>query len=202
MTSDVKDEVAPASELDRLMAAARDSLSDEMVGRLAGFCSDGLDIMDRASRSGLAQALPVLAEMVNQGDLERMAQLARVYHSVQDALTDEMVGRLAETLGEGLSLLDRLNRSGIGRLVQMLERMESSGDLEKIAHNLPILLDKLDRVTGLLECLEASARLSQEAPASTGLGGLWQLLTRRETQQSLQFLVTLGQQMQEQCRKP
>lgn len=202
MTTDIKEgSDGQFTEVERLVAAARDSLSDEMVGRLAGFCSDGLDIMDKASRSGLSRALPVLSDMVNNGDLERLAQLARVYQSAQDALTDEMVGRLAETVGEGLSLLDRLNRGGAGRLVQMLEHLEASGALEKIATTLPLLLDKLDTVAGLLTCLEGAAKQSHEAPATGGLGSLWQLMTRRETQQSLQFLVSLSQQMQTQCAK-
>lgn len=186
-------------ELERLMAAARDSLSDEMVGRLAGSAAEALDLVDKAGRAGLARAIPTLAEMINNGDLERLAQLARVYHSAQDALTDEMVGRLAETLGEGLSLMDRLNRGGAGRLVEMLERMQSSGALEKIANTLPALLDRLDMIANLLGCLESAACKSRETPAAGGLGNLWHTLTDANTIHSLQFLVNLSQQMQERC---
>ncbi len=186
-------------ELDRLISAARDSLSDEMVGRLAGSAAEALDLVDKAGRAGLARAIPTLAEMINNGDLERLAQLARVYHSAQDALTDEMVGRLAETLGEGLSLMDRLNRGGAGRLVEMLERMQSSGALEKIANTLPALLDRLDMIANLLGCLESAACKSRETPAAGGLGNLWHTLTDANTIHSLQFLVNLSQQMQERC---
>lgn len=201
MTTDVKDEAGYASEAERLVAAARDSLSDEMVGRLAGFFADGMDMMDKAGRSGLSKAIPVIAEMVNNGDLERISQLARVYQSAQDAMTDEMVGRLAETVGEGLSLLDRLNRGGAGRLVQMMERLEATGALEKIATQLPVLLNKLDTVSGLLTCLETAASQSQQQTSGGGLGNLWQLMTHRDTQQSLRFLVQLSQAMQDQCAK-
>ncbi|QKE40560.1 MAG: hypothetical protein HO274_03975 [Ferrovum myxofaciens] len=189
-----------SAEAEHLVTAARDALSDEMVSRLAGFCSEGMDLVDRVQRSGLPQALPVLAEMVDNGDLDRIFQLARVYQSFQDALSDEMVGRLAETVGEGLSMLDRFNRGGGGRLLQMLERLEATGALERILQSLPALLDKLDRVVGLLNALEV-ASTAKQAPPGGGLGGLWNLMTQRETQQALQFLTTLSQQMRDECAK-
>ncbi len=189
-----------SAEAEHLVTAARDALSDDVVSRLAGFCSEGMDLMDRVQRSGLAQVIPVLADMVENGDLDRMRQLARVYQSFQDALTDEMVGRLAETVGEGLSLLDRFNRGGGGRLLQLLERLEATGALEKILQSLPALLDKLDRVVGLLNGLEAASTVKQ-TPVGGGLGGLWNLMTQRETQQALQFLTTLSQQMRAECAK-
>ncbi|WP_434782211.1 hypothetical protein [Ferrovum myxofaciens] len=189
-----------SAEAEHLVTAARDALSDEMVSRLAGFCSEGMDLVDRVQRSGLPQALPVLAEMVDNGDLDRIFQLARVYQSFQDALSDEMVGRLAETVGEGLSMLDRFNRGGGGRLLQMLERLEATGALERILQSLPALLDKLDRVVGLLNALEVASTAKQTPPGG-GLGGLWNLMTQRETQQALQFLTTLSQQMRDECAK-
>ncbi|MBU6994011.1 hypothetical protein [Ferrovum myxofaciens] len=189
-----------SAEAEHLVTAARDALSDEMVNRLAGFCSEGMDLVDRVQRSGLPQALPVLAEMVDNGDLDRIFQLARVYQSFQDALSDEMVGRLAETVGEGLSMLDRFNRGGGGRLLQMLERLEATGALERILQSLPALLDKLDRVVGLLNALEVASTAKQTPPGG-GLGGLWNLMTQRETQQALQFLTTLSQQMRDECAK-
>lgn len=189
-----------SAEAEHLVTAARDALSDEMVSRLAGFCSEGMDLVDRVQRSGLPQALPVLAEMVDNGDLDRIFQLARVYQSFQDALSDEMVGRLAETVGEGLSMLDRFNRGGGGRLLQMLERLEATGALERILQSLPALLDKLDRVVGLLNALEVASTAKQTPPGG-GLGGLWNLMTQRETQQALQFLTALSQQMRDECAK-
>ena len=176
-----------SAEAEHLVTAVRDALSDEMVSRLADFCSEGMDLMDRVQHSGLTRAIPVLADMVDNGDLDRISQLARVYQAFQDALTDDMVGRLAETVGEGLSMLDRFNRGGGGRLLHMLERLEATGALERIVQSLPALLDKLDRVVGLLDGLEA-ARTVKQTPSGGGLGGLWNLMTKRETQQDLQFL--------------
>lgn len=263
MNTETKEEGAIVHhELERVISAARDSMTDEMVGRLAGSAAEALDLVDKAGRSGLGNAIPVLAEMVNNGDLERLSQLARVFHatqdaltdemvsrlteavggglslldqvnrsnlekalpiisrmavdgdlerlsqlarvysSAQDALTDEMVGRLAETMGEGLSLLDRLNRGGAGRLVEMLEKLESTGALERIANTLPKLLDRLEMVAGLFSCLEAAATKSRAQSVSGGVGSLWRIITDEKTVRSLHFLLNVGEQMQEHCAKP
>ena len=198
----VRDEKAVMSfELERVIAAGRDSLTDEMVGRLAGSAAEALDLVDKAGRAGLGKAIPAIAEMVNNGDLERLSQLARVYHAAQDALTDEMIGRMAETLGEGMSLLDRVNRSGFWRLVEVMERLESTGALERIATSLPQLLERLEMVTGMLSCLENAAKSSKAQPAKGGIGSLWHIMTDEKTVNSLQFLLNMSEQMQETCAK-
>ncbi|MGB9094078.1 MAG: hypothetical protein WCB93_08180, partial [Gallionella sp.] len=69
--TEIRDEKAVMSfELERVIAAGRDSLTDEMVGRLAGSAAEALDLVDKAGRAGLGKAIPAIAEMVNNGDLE------------------------------------------------------------------------------------------------------------------------------------
>jgi hypothetical protein len=189
------------SQLARVYHASQDALTDEMVSRLTEAVGGGLSLLDQVNRSGLEKALPVISRMAVDGDLERLSQLARVYSSAQDALTDEMIGRLAETLGEGLSLLDRLNRGGAGRLVEMLEHLQSTGALERIATSLPQLLERLDMVAGMLGCLESAASKSRQQPAAGGIGSLWRIMTDEKTIQSLQFLLAMGEQLQENCAK-
>ena len=190
------------SQLARVYHASQDALTDDMVSRLTEAVGGGLSLLDQVNRSGLEKALPIISRMAIDGDLERLSQLARVYSSAQDALTDEMVGRLAETMGEGLSLLDRLNRGGAGRLVEMLEHLESTGALEKIANALPQLVDRLDMVAGLLGCLESAAVKSKAQPAAGGIGSLWHIMTDEKTVRSLQFLLSVGEQLQDHCAKP
>ena len=200
MNTETKEEGAMLQlEAQRVIAAAKDAMTDEMVGRIAGSAADALDMMDQVGRSGLSKAIPKLAEMVNNGDLDRLAQMARVYHAAQDALTDEMVGRLAGTMGEGMLLLDRVQRSGFIRLVEVLERMEANGELERLATALPVLLNRLEMISGLFACLETAASKSKEMPASGGIGSLWRIMTDEETVRSLQFLLQASQQMQENC---
>lgn len=187
--------------LARVLGSAEDALTDEMVGRLTDAAGGGLSLLDQVNRSGIDKALPTIARLVADGDLERLAQLARVYGSAQDVLSDEMVGRLAETVGEGMSLLDRLNRGGAVRLVEMLEHLESTGTLERIASGLPLLVERLDMLGGMFKCLEEAATKSAQEPAAGGLGGAWRLMTDARNQQTLNFMLEVGRKMQENCSK-
>ncbi|MBU6485153.1 MAG: DUF1641 domain-containing protein [Betaproteobacteria bacterium] len=183
-------------ELHRVVAAARDSLTDEMVTRLAATAGETLTLLDRVNRAGLASALPVLTRMVDNGDLERLSQLARLYSSAQDALTDEMVSRLAETVGNGLSLLDRASRGGAENVVRMLESLQASGALERLSTMLPQLIERLSMVQDLLQSVDDAAAASRAAqPSAGGLGGLWRLLRDPESQDTLRFLLAVGKQL-------
>ena len=161
-------------ELERVVAAARDSLTDEMVSRLSATAADGMDLLDKVNRSGVAGALPAISQLVANGDLDRLVALARTYGAAQDSLTDEMVGRLAETLSESLSLMDRLNRAGLDRLVGSIER-------------LAVVLEQT------MTALEAANRdMASQPAAAGGFGGLWQLMRAPENQETLRFLLAFG----------
>lgn len=157
-----------ALETERVLSAARDSLSDEMVSRLAGTATDAMDLIDRINRTGLYRAIPALAELVNNGDLDQLAKLARVYSSAEDSLSDEMVGQLAETVSEGMSLLDRFSRGGAGQLVEMLARLESSGNLKRIADTLPRLLERMEMLDRVLHAFDAAGGGHRPGSARTG----------------------------------
>jgi uncharacterized protein YjgD (DUF1641 family) len=185
-----------ALELERVTAAARDALTDEMVSRLSATAADGIDLLDQINRSGVGKALPALAQLVANGDLDRLVALARTYGAAQDAMTDEMVSRMAETMGASLSLMDRLNRAGVDRLVGMLERLASSGALERLdalADRLGAGLNLLERVVGAIDA--AGREMSTGPAAGGGLGGIWQLLRERENQETLRFLFALGRSL-------
>jgi uncharacterized protein YjgD (DUF1641 family) len=185
-----------ALELERLTAAARDSLTDEMVGRLSATAAEGMDLLDQVNRSGVAKALPAMAQLVVNGDLDRLVALARTYAAAQDSLTDEMVSRIAETMGASISLMDRLNRAGVDRLVGVLERLAATGALERLEHladQLGAALDIPGRVVGALDA--ANREMSAEPAAAGGLGGLWGLMRGRENQETLRFLLAVGRGM-------
>ena len=184
------------AEVERVVAAARDALTDEMVTRLAATAGDAMDLVDQVQRSGLARAIPVLVQLVDNGDLQRLVRLARVYSSAEDAVTEEMVSRIAETVGTSLSLLDRLSRGGGERIVAMLERLEATGALEKLANALPGLLERIDQMSGLLESVEKAAVASDTLPKSTGgAGGLWRTLKDPDAQDALIFLMLVGKEL-------
>jgi hypothetical protein len=184
------------SQLARVYSASEDALTDEMVGRLSEAVGDGLALLDGVNRAGLDRAIPALAEMVNNGDLSRLVKLARVYGSAEDALTDEMVCRLTETVGNGLSLLDRASRGGAEHVVKMLERLQESGALERIATMLPQLADRLETVQEVLQSIDAAATASRAAaPSAGGVSGLWHLMRDPESQETLRFMLAVGKQL-------
>jgi hypothetical protein len=189
-----------AGEIERLVEAARDSMTDEMVSRLSETAAGGIDFIDRVNRAGLNRAIPAIAQLVNDGDLERLVQLARIYGSMQDAMTEEMVGRLSETVGAGITLLDRFNRGGADRLLQILERLDASGALERAARVMPLLADRLEMLERMLHCFEAATHESDKAPPEKGgLLGLMSMMRDPETQRSLRFLMILTRQMRQTC---
>lgn len=193
------EQVDPArNDVERIVNAAHDALTDEMVTRLAGMWGETVSMIDQANRAGIARALPAIARLVENGDLERISQLARVYSSAQDALTDEMVGRMAETLGSGLLLLDRLNRGGADSVVGMLESLNASGALQRLSATLPQLLERLTMVQQLLQAVDDASAASRAAqPPRAGLRSLVRLLGNQESQQTIRFLLDVGKKLRQ-----
>ena len=110
-------------EVERLFASARDALTDDIVGRVSGTVAGGLDLLDRINRSGIAHALPTIARMVENGDLERLVGVVRLIAAIEDSLSDDIVGRVATVATELAALVDKLSRSpGFLRLIDVLGR--------------------------------------------------------------------------------
>jgi uncharacterized protein YjgD (DUF1641 family) len=180
------DELVANGDLDnlihlaRLVGSAQDALSDEMVGRLAATVSGGLDMLDRANRSGVARALPAIASLVENGDLDRIVNLARLVGSAEDALTDDMVGRLARVWSEGLFLVDRLTRSaGFMRMIAVLEREEIQ-----------------DGLINLLEAFSKASEEAKKAPApKAGLRAAAKRISDSDTQAALHFLANVSRNL-------
>ena len=170
--------------LARLVGAAQDSMSDEMVGRMAGLASDGLDLLDRVNRSQVVHALPAISALVENGDLERIVHLARLVGAAQDSMSDEIVTRLAGMASNAMCLLDRATRTGVmERMVAVAEKM----DQEHI-------------LTDFLRCLAGATEEAAHAPPPKGgITGLWDLIKQPETQQTIQFLMLLGKHFRS-CR--
>jgi uncharacterized protein YjgD (DUF1641 family) len=189
------------TQLVRVYGAAQDAVTDDMVNRLSEAVGGGLDLLDQVNRADLAKAIPVIARMVHSGDLDRLADMARLVGSAQDALNDEMVGRVSEAVAGGLLLLDRLQRGSGDRLVNLLEHLDSVGTLDKLVSTLPALVDRMQMLERLLACVEQSATQAQEEPAATGgLGGLWSLLRASDSQDTLRFLLVLARNLQRECK--
>lgn len=181
-----------SGEVEHLVRAANDALTDDMVTRIAQTAAEGMDLVDQVNRSGVKRALPALASLVDNGDLDRLVRLARVYGAAEDALTDDIIGRVAESVGESLTVLDRFNRGGAGKLMAILERLEASGGLDRLAETLPRLVDRLGQIEALLVALEQAEATPRSPEPRQGLMGLFKMLSNPANQESLQHLLNLG----------
>ena len=66
--------------------------------------------------------------------------------------------------------------------------------------NRPRIVDRLDQVHDMLECIEHAAMASGEAPRSTGgVGGLWRIMKDSEAQDTLGFLMLAGKHLRGSC---
>lgn len=165
-------------EAERLVESAADALSDDIVGRLGTIAGDGLDLLDRATHSNLDKALPTISRMVENGDLDRVVNAARVLGSAGDALSDDIVGRLAEVAGELMIMADRLTRNeGVMRLLDLLER-------EHV----------VDTIVTLLESV-SEAKANHQATSTGGIGSLLKIMSDRDVQDGLQFVAAFSKAM-------
>jgi uncharacterized protein YjgD (DUF1641 family) len=188
------------AQLARVYGAAEDAVTDDMVGRMSEVLGGALELADQANRAQIGRALPVLAKMIDSGDLQRLADMARILGAAEDAVTDDMVGRLAEVFGEAVSLVDRLNRSGVSRLVTVLERLDESGGLDRIADSMPKMAEQIELLEDMSGCLStATEEIRQQPPARGGIGGLLKIMRDKDNQEFLRFAMALGRQMSQRC---
>jgi len=186
----INPDLEATAEVRRVLTGMQDAMTDEMVSRIAATVSDSAGLLDQLNRSGIDKAIPVLATLVESGDLERIAQLARVAGSIQDAMTDEMLARLTELISQTMSLLDRLNRAGLDNLVSMLPRIIT-------------LFEQLEEhhvIDDFVSCLDnAKEKTLITPPARGGLRGLWGMAKDPETQEAIRFLLSISNQFRT-CR--
>ena len=175
--SDVEPNTALPLELERLLDSVRDVLTDDMVSRLSNTATESLDLLDRINRSGIAEALPTLAQMVKSGDLERVANMVRLAGSVQDALSDDIVNRLAQIAGELMCLMDRLVRNpNFFQLVDLLGRSDVQSTLVAMLNGL----------------VQAREDVAGQPPAKGGLGALLSVVRDPGTLEILRFASAFG----------
>ncbi len=182
-----------------LSEAAFETLTDEMIGRLAQAASQGLDLLDDVQRHKLADMLPVLGQLAASGDLARLAHLARLLGAAEDALTDDLVTRLASLASRSMTLLDRLGQLDEGhyaRLWGLIEGRLTPALLERALRVLPVALDLLEHASeggALTNFVDAATRLPQDLASAPrpagGIAGLWTLMKDAENQRVFQALL-------------
>lgn len=123
---------------------------------------------------------PAAGAQMSEGDMQRLAEFAHLVTSAQDAMSDEMVNRLALTFSEGITLLDRLTRNeGFIHLLRELDRPENQRFLICVSNAFT----------------HATRELASAPPASGGLAGLLRLVSDPGTQEGLRLLAIVGAHM-------
>ena len=128
---------------------------------------------------------PPLSTDISDNDLARLAELATLVTAARDALTDDMVSRLASALSEGITLLDRLTRNaGLVHSLQELDRPE----------NQHLLI-------GLSNAFTAASRdIATSPPSKGGIGRMYKLACQPGTQEGLRLVSLIGQHLSDSMR--
>jgi uncharacterized protein YjgD (DUF1641 family) len=133
-----------------------------------------------------ANETPQVSPALNAEAINTLVEILNLLASARDAMSDEMVSRLAHTLSEGLMLLDRLTRNeGLMRLLCVLDRPEIQYLLVSLSHAI----------------LAMSRDLATVPPAKGGLLSLYRLARDPGTQEGLRALSLLGQYWNESLRE-
>lgn len=138
--------------------------------------------MTANDRPQIPQQLPPTLDEASVASLVEMIHLTA---AARDAMSDEIVTRLASTLSESMTLLDRLTRNeGLMRLLQVLDRPEVQYLLVSFG-----------------DALAAMSRdLANAPPAKGGVTGLLKVASDPGTQEGLRSLSLLGKYWSESLR--
>ncbi len=97
--NDASDRPNAPEGLDRLITAAGDALTDQMVERLTATMGNGLELLDRLNdedtREAVHSLLDELTVLHRTGGLTATFELIHLLGAMRNALTDGMVERLA-----------------------------------------------------------------------------------------------------------
>ncbi len=133
-----------------------------------------------------ANETPQVPPALDAAAVDGLVEMLNFAASAKDAMSDEIVTRLARTMSEGMTLLDRLTRNeGVMRMLQVLDRPETQYLLISLA-------DALAKM---------SRELATAPPAKGGILGLVQLARTPGTQEGVRALSLLGQYWNDSLRE-
>lgn len=119
-------------------------------------------------------------------DLQRLVEVAQLVTAARDAMSDEIVTRIAGALSEGLTLLDRLTRNeGLMHLLKVLDRQDTQY----------LLIALSDAVHA------ASQEIPAAPPATGGLGCMMRVVRDPGTQEGIRLLSVVGKHLSQSLRE-
>lgn len=132
-----------------------------------------------------ANEVPLDPEQLSN-DIQGLVEVAQLVNAARDAMSDEIVTRIASTLSESLMLLDRVTRNeGLMRLLQVLDHPDSQSWLTALGDSLNV----------------ATKEISTNAPARGGFLCLSRVVREPGTQEGLRFVAALGKHMSRSLRE-
>ena len=150
-------------EVDLVIHAVRESLTDNIVERFATTASNTLAIVDRLNDEDTSEAIHSIIDRITEfhrlGALDTLFESVLALHAVREALTDNMVER-------GVMFLERaVNTIGSDGL--------------------------LDCIEDILTALEKASEKSSADTGGGAISTFWFLL-KPESQKSIRFLLNFG----------
>jgi len=125
-------------------------------------------------------------ESMSTEDLQRLVEVAQLVTAARDAMSDEIVTRMAGALSEGLTLLDRLTRNeGLMHLLKVLDRQDTQY----------LLIALSDAVHA------ASQEIPAAPPATGGLGCMMRVVRDPGTQEGIRLLSVVGKHLSHSLRE-
>jgi uncharacterized protein YjgD (DUF1641 family) len=125
-------------------------------------------------------------DAMSNEDLQRLVEFAQLVTAARDAMSDDIVHRLAGAFSEGMTLLDRLTRNeGLMSLLQVLDRQESQ--------NFLIALSKAIH--------ESSQEISAAPPAVGGIGCTLRVMRDPGILEGLRLMSLIGKHLSNSLRE-
>ena len=126
------------------------------------------------------------AATLSAKDLQQLAEVASIITAARDAMSDDIVTRVAGAMSEGIILLDRLTRNdGLMRLLQVLDRKESQQLLVALADAMHA----------------ASQDIAAAPPATGGIGCMLRVARDPGTQEGVRLLSVIGKHLSQSLRE-
>jgi uncharacterized protein YjgD (DUF1641 family) len=125
-------------------------------------------------------------ESMSTEDLQRLVEVAQLVTAARDAMSDEIVTRMAGAMSEGLTLLDRLTRNeGLMHLLKVLDRQDTQY----------LLIALSDAVHA------ASQEIPAAPPAVGGLGCLMRVVRDPGVLEGIRLMSVIGKHMSHSLRE-
>lgn len=123
---------------------------------------------------------------IDARDLQQLAEVATLITAARDAMSDDIVSRVAGALSEGMTLLDRLTRNeGLMRLLQVLDRPESQNFLIALSNAIHV----------------SSQEISASPPAVGGIGCTLRVVRDPGILEGMRLLSLIGKHLSDSLRE-